>query len=50
VRISNHGGIQRGGGSAFYEECLNVIGAHDNLCVECGLWWRELYDWQADLT
>ena len=37
-------GIQAWWWERWYEECLNVVGAHDNVYVETGLWWRELYE------
>jgi predicted TIM-barrel fold metal-dependent hydrolase len=42
--IFDHGGIQAWWSERWYEECLNVVGAHDNVYVETGLWWRELYE------
>jgi predicted TIM-barrel fold metal-dependent hydrolase len=42
--IYDHGGIQAGSWERFYEECLTVIAANDNVHVETGLWWRELYE------
>ena len=42
--IFDHGGIQAGWWERFYEECLTVIAANDNVYVETGLWWRELYE------
>jgi predicted TIM-barrel fold metal-dependent hydrolase len=42
--IFEHGGIQAWWWERFYEECLHVVAAHDNVYVETGLWWRELYD------
>ncbi len=42
--IFDHGGIQAWWWERWYEECLNVVGAHDNVYVETGLWWRELYE------
>ena len=42
--IFDHGGIQAGSWERFYEECLTVIAANDNVYVETGLWWRELYE------
>jgi hypothetical protein len=42
--IFNHGGIQAHWWERFYEECLHVVGSHDNVYVETGLWWRELYE------
>ena len=44
VLIFDHGGIQAWWWERWYEECLNVVGAHDNVYVETGLWWRELYE------
>jgi len=44
VLIFDHGGIQARWWERWYEECLNVVGAHDNVYVETGLWWRELYE------
>jgi predicted TIM-barrel fold metal-dependent hydrolase len=44
VLIFDHGGLQAWWWERFYEECLNVVAAHDNVYVECGLWWRELYE------
>ena len=44
VFVFDHGGLQAWWWERFYEECLNVVGAHDNVYVECGLWWRELYE------
>jgi hypothetical protein len=42
--IFNHGGVQAWWWERFYEECLHVVAAHDNVYVETGLWWRELYE------
>jgi predicted TIM-barrel fold metal-dependent hydrolase len=42
--VFDHGGIQAWWWERFYEECLNVLAAHDNVYAECGLWWRELYE------
>ena len=42
--IFEHGGIQAHWWERFYEECLHVVAAHDNVYVETGLWWRELYE------
>jgi predicted TIM-barrel fold metal-dependent hydrolase len=41
--ILNHGGIQGWWTERFWEECLNVAAAHDNVYLETGLWWTELY-------
>ena len=42
--VFDHGGIQAGWWEHFYEQCLTVIAANDNVYVETGLWWRELYE------
>ena len=42
--ILEHGGIQGWWSERFWEECLHVAAAHDNVYLECGLWWSELYD------
>ena len=42
--IFDHGGLQGGWWEHFTEECLHVAGAHDNVYLECGYWWTELYD------
>ncbi len=41
--VFNHGGIQGGWWERWYEECLNVAAATDNVYLETGLWWSELY-------
>jgi predicted TIM-barrel fold metal-dependent hydrolase len=42
--VFDHGGIQGWWSEKFWEECLHVAAAHDNVYLECGLWWRELFD------
>ena len=42
--VISHGGIQGWWSEKFYEECLHVAAAHDNVYLETGLWWSELYD------
>jgi predicted TIM-barrel fold metal-dependent hydrolase len=42
--IFDHGGLAGWWSERFYEECLHVAAAHDNVYLECGLWWRELYE------
>lgn len=42
--IFDHGGVQGWWSEALQEECLHVAAAHDNVYLETGLWWRELYD------
>jgi predicted TIM-barrel fold metal-dependent hydrolase len=42
--VINHGGIQGHWSELFYEQCLQVAAAHDNVYLETGLWWSELYD------
>src|SRR5215217_6006834 len=42
--IIDHGGVQGWWSERFYEECLHVAAAHDNVFLETGLWWAELYD------
>lgn len=42
--VLDHGGIGAESWERWYEECLNVVGAHANVYVETGLWWRELYE------
>ncbi|MQA84463.1 MAG: amidohydrolase family protein [Streptosporangiales bacterium] len=38
-----HGGIQAWWSEKIYEDCLLVAGSRDNVYLETGLWWRELY-------
>jgi predicted TIM-barrel fold metal-dependent hydrolase len=42
--VFDHGGVQGWWSDRFNEECLHVAAAHDNVYLECGLWWRELFD------
>jgi predicted TIM-barrel fold metal-dependent hydrolase len=41
--ILDHGGVQAWWSEKMYEECLMVAGSRDNVFLETGLWWRELY-------
>ena len=42
--ILDHGGIQGGWWEHFYEESLHVAASHDNVYLETGLYWTELYE------
>ena len=42
--VFDHGGLQAGWWEHLYEQCLQVVASHDNVYVETGLWWRELYE------
>jgi len=42
--VFDHGGVPGWWWERLQEECLHVAAAHDNVYVECGLWWGELYD------
>lgn len=42
--IFDHGGVQAWWWERWYEECLNVAAATDNVYIETGLWWTELYE------
>jgi predicted TIM-barrel fold metal-dependent hydrolase len=43
--IMSHGGIEASGYYMDdYEKCLNVAASHDNVFLETGQWWAELYD------
>jgi predicted TIM-barrel fold metal-dependent hydrolase len=42
--VFDHGGVAGWWSDRFQEECLHVAAAHDNVYLETGLWWRELYD------
>jgi len=42
--VLNHGGVQGGRWEHFFEEALMVAGANDNVYLETGLWWAELYE------
>ena len=39
-----HGGIQGWWSERLWEDCLHVAAAHDNVYLETGVWWAELYD------
>jgi len=41
--ILNHGGIQAWWSEQFYEQCLAVAASYDNVYLECGLYWTDLY-------
>ena len=41
--IIDHGGVQGGWWEHFYEQALHVAASHDNVYLETGLWWTELY-------
>jgi predicted TIM-barrel fold metal-dependent hydrolase len=42
--VINHGGVQGSNFELFFEQALHVTAAHDNVYLETGLWWRELYE------
>ena len=43
--IMCHAGIEGGGYYLeYYEKCLNVAASHQNVYLECGQWWAELYE------
>ena len=39
----DHGGVQGWWSEKFYEEALLVAAANDNVYLETGIWWSELY-------
>ena len=40
-----HAGIEGSGYyTEYYEKCLNVAASHQNVYLECGQWWAELYE------
>ncbi len=41
--VINHAGIQGWWSERFYEEALLVAASNDNIYLETGLWWGELY-------
>jgi predicted TIM-barrel fold metal-dependent hydrolase len=41
--IFDHGGIQGWWWEHFTDQCLHVAASHDNVYLECGYWWTELY-------
>ena len=42
--IFDHGGIQGWWWEHFTDECLHVAASHDNVYLESGFWWTELYE------
>lgn len=42
--VFDHGGVQGWWSERLYEECLHVAASHDNVYLETGLWWSELYE------
>lgn len=42
--IVDHGGIQAWWSEKLFEDCLHVAASHDNVYLETGLWWTELYE------
>ena len=42
--VINHGGIQGATFEFLFEQGLQVAASHDNVYIETGLWWRELYE------
>jgi predicted TIM-barrel fold metal-dependent hydrolase len=43
--VMAHAGIEGSGYfTMYYEMCLNVAASHDNVYLECGQWWAELYE------
>lgn len=42
--VINHGGLQGWWSERFYEECLLLAASHDNIYLECGFYWAELYE------
>ncbi len=41
--VLDHGGIQGWWSERFYDEALSVAAANDNVYLETGLWWSDLY-------
>ncbi len=41
--VVNHGGLQGWWSDRFVEEAMSVAAAHDNVYLETGLWWTDLY-------
>lgn len=41
--IFDHGGIQGWWWEHFTDQCLHVAAAHDNVYLETGFWWTDLY-------
>lgn len=42
--IIAHGGVAMWWWEKLYEECLYVAASHDNVYLETGLWWADLYN------
>ncbi len=42
--LLDHGGLQAGRSERFVEEALLVAGSNDNVYLETGLWWTDLYE------
>ena len=42
--VINHGGVQGSNFELFFEQAIFVAASHDNVYLETGLWWRELYE------
>ena len=42
--IFDHGGVQGWWSERWVEDCLHVAASHDNVYLETGLWWTELYE------
>lgn len=42
--ILEHGGVQGWWSEKLLEDCLHVAASHDNVYLETGLWWTELYE------
>jgi predicted TIM-barrel fold metal-dependent hydrolase len=42
--IFDHGGMQGWWSERWVEECMHVAASHDNVYLETGLWWTELYE------
>ena len=42
--VLNHGGVQGWNTTQIYEEAMMVAASNDNVVLETGLWWTELYE------
>lgn len=42
--VFEHGGVQGWWSEKLWEDCLHVAASHDNVYLETGLWWTELYE------
>jgi predicted TIM-barrel fold metal-dependent hydrolase len=42
--VFDHGGVQGWWSERLQEDCLHVAASHDNVYLETGLWWSELYE------